>query len=60
VPENGAANRALERLVAKALDVPASAVSIIAGGTARLKTLRIVGDPAALTKRIAAIGTPAL
>ncbi|MBZ9745585.1 DUF167 family protein [Mesorhizobium sp. CO1-1-7] len=44
VPENGAANQALERLVAKALGVPASAVSVVAGGTARLKTLRILGD----------------
>ncbi|CCV10790.1 DUF167 family protein [Mesorhizobium sp. STM 4661] len=52
VPEDGAANQALERLVAKALDVPASAVSIIAGGTARLKTLRISGDAAALAKTI--------
>ncbi|MCV3208082.1 DUF167 family protein [Mesorhizobium sp. YC-39] len=52
VPENGAANQALERLVAKALGVPASAVSITAGGTARLKTLRISGDPAALARSI--------
>ncbi|MER9417767.1 DUF167 family protein [Mesorhizobium sp. M0306] len=59
VPENGAANRALERLVAKALGVPASAVSIVAGGTARLKTLRALGDPAALAKRIDTLGTPA-
>ncbi|MER8526016.1 DUF167 family protein [Mesorhizobium sp. M0814] len=59
VPENGAANRALERLVAKALGVPASAVSIAAGGTARLKTLRVLGDPAALAKRIDTLGTSA-
>jgi uncharacterized protein YggU (UPF0235/DUF167 family) len=43
VPENGAANAALQKLVAKALGVPASAVSVAAGGTARLKTLRISG-----------------
>lgn len=52
VPENGAANQALEKLVAKALGVPASAVSIVAGGTARLKTLRIAGDPEALAKAV--------
>lgn len=52
VPENGAANAALERLVAKTLGVPASAVSVVAGGTARLKTLRIVGEPAILATRI--------
>ncbi|MGX9118916.1 DUF167 family protein [Mesorhizobium sp. BHbsci] len=55
LPENGAANQALERLVAKALGVPRSAVSVIAGGTARLKTLRISGDPAALAKGIEAL-----
>ncbi|RUW33898.1 DUF167 family protein, partial [Mesorhizobium sp. M1E.F.Ca.ET.041.01.1.1] len=38
VPEDGAANAALERMMAKALRVPASAVSVVAGGTARLKT----------------------
>ncbi|WP_192181912.1 DUF167 family protein [Mesorhizobium amorphae] len=56
VPENGAANVALEKLVAKALGVPVSAVSVVAGGAARLKTLRIFGEPAALAKRIEALG----
>ncbi|BCG92207.1 DUF167 family protein [Mesorhizobium sp. 131-2-1] len=55
VPENGAANLALERLVAKALGVPASAVSVIAGGTARLKTLRVAGEPTALAKAVEAL-----
>ncbi|RUW99070.1 DUF167 domain-containing protein [Mesorhizobium sp. M8A.F.Ca.ET.059.01.1.1] len=55
VPENGAANQALERLVAKALGVPASSVSVVAGGTARLKTLRISGEPAALTRSVDAL-----
>lgn len=48
VPEKGAANKALERLVARALGVPASCVSVVAGGTSRLKTVRISGEPAAL------------
>ncbi|QKC81164.1 DUF167 domain-containing protein [Mesorhizobium sp. NZP2077] len=52
VPENGAANQALEKLVAKTLGVPASSVSVVAGGTARLKTLRIAGDPEALAKAV--------
>ncbi|PBB66750.1 hypothetical protein CK228_19325 [Mesorhizobium sp. WSM4312] len=56
VPENGAANHALERLVAKTLGVPASAVSVVAGGTARLKTLRIAGDPKVLARSVEALG----
>jgi uncharacterized protein YggU (UPF0235/DUF167 family) len=55
VPENGAANQALQRLVAKALGVPASAVSVVAGGTSRLKTLRISGEPRALAQSIDAL-----
>ncbi|AEH85630.1 DUF167 family protein [Mesorhizobium opportunistum] len=56
VPENGAANQALERLAAKTLGVPVSAVSVVAGGTARLKTLRVAGDPEALSRSIEALG----
>ncbi|MDX8441769.1 DUF167 family protein [Mesorhizobium australafricanum] len=55
VPENGAANAALERMMAKALGVPGSSVSVVAGGTSRLKTLRILGDTAALVKRVEAL-----
>ncbi|MBZ9797127.1 DUF167 family protein [Mesorhizobium sp. ES1-4] len=55
VPENGAANQALEKMVAKALGVPASAVSVVAGGTARLKTLRIADDPEALARGVEAL-----
>lgn len=50
VPEKGAANAALERLVARALGVPAGAVSVVAGGTSRLKTVRVAGEPAALAR----------
>lgn len=55
VPERGEANTALEKLVAKALGVPVSSVSVSAGGTARLKVLRIDGDPGALAKAIDAL-----
>jgi uncharacterized protein YggU (UPF0235/DUF167 family) len=55
VPEKGAANAALEKLVAKALGVPASNASVSAGGTARLKVLHIGGDPAALAEAIDAL-----
>jgi uncharacterized protein (TIGR00251 family) len=45
VPEDGRANTALEQLLAKALGVPKSAVRLVAGHTARSKTLRVEGDP---------------
>ncbi len=56
MPGNVAANAALERLVAKALGVPTSAVSVVAGGTTRLKTLRVVGDPVTLAKSVETVG----
>lgn len=40
-PENGEANAAVEALLAKALGVPKSSVSVARGQTQRLKTLRI-------------------
>ena len=43
VPEKGQANAALERLVAAWLGIARSDVAVIAGGTARLKTLRLSG-----------------
>ena len=51
-PEKGLANAALENLVARALGVPLSAVSVSGGGTARLKTLHVGGDPAVLPERV--------
>lgn len=50
VPENGAANTALEDLVARWLGVPKRSVSLVAGGKSRLKSLRIAGDAASLDK----------
>lgn len=53
VPENGKANQALVKLLAKAWKLPKSAVSITAGATDRRKTLLIEdGDPAALLRHI--------
>ncbi|AWM85641.1 DUF167 family protein [Microvirga sp. 17 mud 1-3] len=54
-PEDGAANEAVRRLLAKALGVPASAVTLATGATARLKTFFIEGDAAALAARFAAL-----
>lgn len=45
VPEDGKANKAIEQLLAKALNIPKSTVRIVAGHTARAKTLRVEADP---------------
>jgi uncharacterized protein len=55
VPERGAANAALERLVARTLDLAPSSVSVVAGGQSRLKTVRLEGDPAALEAALAGL-----
>ena len=52
-PSEGAANAALVRLLAKALDRPAAAVRIVSGGSARLKMLEIEGmDEAGIRGRL--------
>lgn len=45
VPDRGKANAAVVALLAKALQVPKSAITVVSGETARLKTVEIVGDP---------------
>jgi uncharacterized protein YggU (UPF0235/DUF167 family) len=53
----GEANAALTRLLARALELPASRVSITGGTTSRSKRVSIAGDPGALIaalERIAA------
>ncbi len=52
IPDKGKANAAVIALVAKALGVPKSAVALVAGDTARLKTLRLGGEPDALIARL--------
>ena len=52
VPEDGKANKALVRLLADTLGVPAGAVAIAAGDTARLKTVRVTGDADAIEQRL--------
>jgi uncharacterized protein len=44
-PDKGAANNALIILIAQALSVPASKVTLEAGATSRLKRVRIIGCP---------------
>jgi uncharacterized protein (TIGR00251 family) len=53
-PEDGRANAALVELVADEIGVPKSTVAVVAGHSARLKTLRVSGDAAALEGRVAA------
>ncbi len=50
--EDGRANRAACATLARALDLPASAVAVVAGLTSRDKTLRVAGDPAAIGARL--------
>jgi len=54
VPDKGAANRALTDLLARTLRVPKSAVTVIAGATARLKQVRVAGEPGVLGAAIEA------
>jgi uncharacterized protein (TIGR00251 family) len=55
VPEVGAANKALVRLIAEALKHPKSAVEVVSGATQRLKQIRIAGDPDDLVRRVEAL-----
>jgi uncharacterized protein YggU (UPF0235/DUF167 family) len=52
LPAEGEANAALTGLLAKRLRVPKSAVTIAAGHSARVKQVRIAGDPDALAREI--------
>jgi uncharacterized protein YggU (UPF0235/DUF167 family) len=54
IPDKGKANAALEKLVASWLGVPRTNVSVSAGFTQRLKTLRIEGEAEALASHIQA------
>ena len=50
--EDGRANRAACAVLARALDMPASAVVVTLGQTSRDKTLHVRGDAATLTERL--------
>ena len=53
-PAEGAANKAVVRLIARALAVPPSRVAIVAGASARTKMLEIAGlDDAVVRARLA-------
>jgi hypothetical protein len=57
VPEKGKANKALIALLAKAIKVPKSEITVVTGETARQKILRIEGDPEDLKSRIDALAS---
>jgi uncharacterized protein (TIGR00251 family) len=52
-PTDGRANEAVRRLLASEFGVTRSAVEIVGGHTSRRKRVRIDGDVAALTARLA-------
>ncbi len=52
VPEDGEANRAVERLIAKTLGVPNSAVRVGTGHTSRIKNIAVDGEPSVLLKKL--------
>ncbi|MFP9139384.1 DUF167 family protein [Devosia sp. XGJD_8] len=58
VPDKGRANAAVLALLAKALAVPKSTLSVASGETSRLKTIAVVGDGAALAGRVEALSQP--
>jgi uncharacterized protein len=58
VPQDGEANAALIRLLAKTLHISASAVRIEAGASSRLKTLHLQGDAESLAASLARLASP--
>jgi uncharacterized protein (TIGR00251 family) len=56
VPDKGRANAAVIALLAKAVGVPKSAITLVSGDTARIKTLRIAGDPDQLVGALEKLG----
>lgn len=53
--EDGKANAALVRLLAKAAGIASSNVELASGATGRLKTFRLTGDAALILARLEAI-----
>ncbi len=54
VPQDGKANRALLRLLAKAFRCPKTSLTIVSGQTDRTKVVAISGDPVRLEESIRA------
>ncbi|MBO6717325.1 MAG: DUF167 domain-containing protein [Rhizobiaceae bacterium] len=60
VPEQGAANAALQALLAKQLGLPKRAITLVAGHTSRLKAVRIEGDATNLARSLAELADNAI
>jgi uncharacterized protein YggU (UPF0235/DUF167 family) len=58
VPDRGRANAAVLALLAEALDVPKSRLALLAGATARRKTVAVTGDPLDLAERLRRLAGP--
>lgn len=58
-PEGGAANEAARKLLAKALGIPAAALALTAGASARIKTFSVAGDKASLAAALSRLATEA-
>jgi len=52
-PAEGAANDALLRLLARALDLPRRALTLESGATQRIKRVAVAGPPAEIAARLA-------
>lgn len=52
-PEDGAANEAVARLLARELGRPASAARLVSGAAARVKTIHVEGNGDTLAGRLA-------
>ena len=55
VPENGKANEAVIKLLAKAWKLPKTSLTVVAGATDRNKIVHVAGDPADLVRRLTAL-----
>ena len=58
VPDKGRANAAVLALLAKALGVSKSSLSVVSGETSRMKVVAVVGDGEELVAAVTALATP--
>ncbi len=52
LPQDGAANEALVKVLAKALHLPATSMHLESGATSRVKCLRLIGDPGTIEEAL--------